>query len=84
MSSLQEVLSCFICQLGNGAAHLQELGFGLAYQFHEDFTLSSALAAKATHDLLQLFFKVLCLALQRGGSGGALLGDVRDELEDFF
>jgi hypothetical protein len=60
------------------------LCFGLAHQFHEDFALSPALAAKATHDLLEVFFEASGLGLQRGGSGGALLGNVPNELEDFF
>jgi hypothetical protein len=52
----------------------------LAYKLHEDFALTSALAAKAAHDFLQVVLELLGLALQRGRSGDA----ERDELEDFF
>jgi hypothetical protein len=84
MGGRQEGLLCLVRQLGNGAAHLQKLCFGLAHQFHDDFALSPALAAKATPALLAVFFEASGLGLQRGGSGGALLGNVLNELEDFF
>lgn len=84
MGGLVESLLCFLRELSNSAADLQELRFGVAYQFHEDFALPSALAAKVAHDLLQVVLKLLGLRLERGDSCGALLGDVVDEVEDFF
>ena len=71
-------------QRGDGAAHLQQLCFRLAHQLHEDFALPPALSAKAAHDFLQVVLDRVRLGRQRGGSLGALLRDVVNEVEDFF
>jgi hypothetical protein len=68
----------------NGHPKLQKLRFGLAHQLHEDFALPPALAAKAVHDLLEVLLEGVGMGLQRCGARGALLRNVRDEVEDFF
>jgi hypothetical protein len=81
---LVEALLCLLGKRGQGLPQLQQLLFGLADQFHEHFALPPALAAKAAHDLLQLRLEVKGLGLPRCGSGGALLHEGPNELEDFF
>jgi hypothetical protein len=80
MGRCLEGLVRLLHQRGDGAATFSQLRFGLAHQLHEDFALTSALAAKAAHDFLQVVLELLGLALQRGRSGDA----GRDELEDCF
>ena len=46
----------------DGLAECQELSFSLAHQGHEDTALPPALAAKTTHDLLQLLLEIVDLA----------------------
>jgi hypothetical protein len=62
-----------------GLAKRKELLFRLAHQLHEDVTLTSTAAAKGAHDFFQRMLEALGLALKRGGSAAALLGDVVDE-----
>ena len=63
MGGLVEGLLCFLRELSDGAADLQELPCGVAYQFHEDLALPPALATKAAHDLLEGVLKLLGLRL---------------------
>ena len=63
MGGLLEGLLRFLCQSGNGTADLQQLRFGVAHQFHEDVALSTALAPKAAHDLLQVVLQLRGLRL---------------------
>lgn len=63
----------------DGLAKRKELLFRLAHQLHEDVPLTSTAAAKGPHDFCQRMLEVLGLALQRGSSAAALLGDVVDE-----
>jgi hypothetical protein len=44
-----------------GLAKGEELSFSLAHQGHEDTALPPALAAKTTHDLLQLLLEIVGL-----------------------
>jgi hypothetical protein len=48
----------------------------VTHQLDEYFALSTALAAKAAHDLVQVVLQLRGLRLQRGGAGGVLLRDV--------
>src|SRR6266511_1325056 len=63
---------------------VEQLFFGLAYQLHKHFPLAPALATETTHNLLQISLEVNDLGFQRFALRGALLEDVRDDLEDFF
>ena len=69
---------------GDGLAKLQELLLSVAYQFHKDVPLPSALAAKAPHDFCQLLVEGLGLTHEARGLAAALLRDVFDELQCFF
>lgn len=64
----------------------QQMAFGLTHDFDEDSTLSPALAAKATHGLLEVAHEHLALGSQHPNLGwtGYDLCDVMDDLEDFF
>lgn len=68
----------------DGAADLQQLRFGVAYELHEDFALPAALAAKAAHDFAEVVLERSGLGRQGSGACGTLLREVVDELEDFF
>ena len=68
----------------NGTAQVQQVLFGLAHQRDEDFALAPALAAKATHHLLEVLAQLMYLVCQRGGGESALPGDPLDEVEAFF
>jgi hypothetical protein len=63
---------------------LKQMLFGLPHQRNKDFPLAPALPPKAAHDLVEVVLKRVRLCLQGCGAGGALLGEVGDELEDFF
>jgi hypothetical protein len=65
-------------------AHLQQAGLGLAHQRDQHVPHAPALAAEAAHPLPEVLLEVLRLRLQRRALSGALLGDGRDDLEDFF
>src|SRR5918992_1190810 len=66
------------------ASTLQQLRLGLAYQRHKHFSHPSTLPADAAHHLLEVVLQVLRVRLQRRALGGALRGDGRGHLEDFF
>ena len=68
----------------DGLAKLQELLFSVAYQFHEDVPVSSALATKAPHDFFHLLVESVGLALQLRGPAAAPLDDLFNHLEGFF
>jgi len=57
---------------------------GFAHQFDEDFPLTSALAAKAAHGLVQVLAQFLRLLTQGLGRRGALACDRLDEAQAFF
>jgi hypothetical protein len=80
---VQELLS-LVPKVGDGLAKLQELLLRVAYQFHKDVPLPSALAAKAPHDFFQLLVEGLGLPREARGVAAALLRDVFDELQGFF
>jgi hypothetical protein len=63
----------------DGRTEGQELAFSVAYQLDEDVPLPSTAAAKTTHDLLQCLREVAGLALELGGPGATLRGDVVNE-----
>ena len=84
MGRAVDAVLCGLGQGGNGATTLSQRLFRVAYQRHEDFALPPALAAKATHDLLEILVERTGLRCQRGGSRGTLRGALLDELEDFF
>jgi len=76
-----------LCLLGperNGTAQLQQVLCGLAHQRDQDFALAPALAAKATHDLVQGLVEFLSGVLQSRGRERALLADPLDEVQHFF
>ena len=79
-----EEIGRFLCPGLNATAHVQQVLFGLAHQFDEDFALAPALPAKATHDLLQVLAQLMRLVCQCGGGESALPGDPLDELQAFF
>src|SRR5215475_1208085 len=62
----------------------QQLLFRLAHQRHKHLPLAPALPPKAAHNLGEVVVELLCLPLQRRARDGAVLGEVRDNLEDFF
>src|SRR5262249_1033509 len=62
---------------------VEQLFFGLAYQLHKHFPLAPTLATETTHDLLQVSLELDDLGFQRFAFRGALLEDMRDDLEDF-
>src|SRR5712691_3181558 len=63
---------------------LKQVLFRLAHQCHEHFALAAALPAEAAHNLPEVVVELVRLGLQRRALGGAVVGDVRDDLEDFF
>jgi hypothetical protein len=65
-------------------AKCQEPPFGVAHQGHEDPALSPALAAKTTHDLVDLLLQAVGLGPQLGGLAAASPGDAVDEFKGFF
>jgi hypothetical protein len=69
---------------GDGLAKLQELVFRLAHQFHEDVTVPSALAAKASHDFFQLLVEAMGLVRELRGPAAAPRGEACNQLERFF
>jgi hypothetical protein len=73
-----------VCQGLDVVPDLEQVLFGLSHQRHKDFPLAPALSTKAAHDLVEVVLKCGGLCLQGRGAGRALLGDVDDELEDFF
>src|SRR5713226_1020392 len=71
-------------QLHHRLPALQQLRFRLAHHAPKPFALAPALAAKAAHDLGEVVLEVLRLGLQRRACGRARIGEVRDDLADFF
>jgi hypothetical protein len=69
---------------GEGLAKLQELVFRVAHQFHEDVTVPSALAAKASHDFFQLLVEAMSLVRELRGPAAAPRCDTCNQLEHFF
>jgi hypothetical protein len=63
----------------DGLTEGQEVAFSVAYQLDEDVPLPSTAAAKTTPDLLQGLREVAGLALELGGPGATLRGDVVNE-----
>jgi hypothetical protein len=72
------------CQRQDLLSPLQQLRLGLAHQRHKHVPHPPALATEAAHHLLEGMLELLGLPLQPCASGGALLGDGYDDLEDFF
>jgi hypothetical protein len=62
MRRLREHLLGLLRQGLNRRAQVQQLRFGLAHPFHEDFALAAALPAEAPHDLVQCLLEVVGLA----------------------
>jgi hypothetical protein len=56
----------------------------LAYNLHEDLSLTTALAAKAPHGPVQVVVQTVRLPCEFKGAAVACVRDVLDELEDFF
>jgi hypothetical protein len=65
---------------GNACTELEELLFGLANQFDEDFTLTPAATAKAAHDFGEVVLEVFNLGLQTCAAATAQRYDASDEL----
>ena len=84
MGRLLEGLVCLLRERGDGAAKCSQLRFGLAHEFHEDFALTSALAAKATHDFGDLLVEAVGLAVQLHSPATAPLSNPFNQLESFF
>ena len=63
---------------------LQQLPLGLAHQHHKHSALAAALAAKAAHNLDEGLLELPGLSFQPLALGGALVGEVGNDLEDFF
>src|SRR5882672_2113233 len=72
------------CQLHHGTPSRQQLRFRLAHHAHKHLALSATLAAKAAHDLGEVLLELLRLGLQRRARDHAVLGEGRNDLEDFF
>ena len=70
--------------MGDGLPQCQELPFGVALELHVDMPLAATAAAKAPHDLRELLFQVLSLALEGRRPAATLLDNVLDECERFF
>ena len=66
---------------GDGLAKLQELLRRLVDPIHEDVTLPSALAAKSSHDFLQLLVEAASFLRELRGPAGAPRGDACNQLE---
>jgi hypothetical protein len=81
---LREKLLGLVPQRGDGLAQLQELLFRVAHQLHEDVSLPSALATKATHAFGEFLVQVLGLVLELRGVASASLRDAGYQLEGFF
>jgi hypothetical protein len=67
-----------------GLAKGEELSCSLAHQGHEDTALPPALAAKTTHDLLQLLLEMVGLEPEAAGPAAASLGSSCDVRKGFF
>ena len=65
-------------------AQLQQLRLRLAYQCHKDLPHPPALPTKAAHHPLEAVLESLGSFLEDRPWGGALRGDGRDDVEDFF
>jgi hypothetical protein len=65
-------------------ANLKKLSLGVSHQLQKHATLPTALASKAPHHLAEITVQGRRLGPQRGCVLGALVGDVLDDLEDFF
>ena len=73
--------------LGQGyhrLTHVTKVSLRLPHQLHKHPALPTALAAKAPHHLAEGSWQGSGLCPQRGCALGALLGDLLDDLEDFF
>jgi hypothetical protein len=68
----------------DGFSQIPQLLFRLAYQFHEDVPLPSALAAKASHDFFQLLVEAMGLVRERRDPAAAPRCDTYNQLERFF
>src|SRR5713226_2799152 len=82
-AAVQALLRC-LGQRKNLMPNFQQVLLGLAYQRHKHLALPAALPAEAAHDLGEVVLELLRLGLQRRALGGALVGEVLDDLENFF
>jgi hypothetical protein len=69
---------------GAGSPQCQAWVCGVPDPLHADAPLASPAAAETPHDLFACLRQASRLALERGGAGAALLGEVGDELEGGF
>jgi hypothetical protein len=65
-------------------SHLQQVRFCLAHQPYKHVPYPPTLATEAAHHLPEVVLELLDLPLEGCVSGGALRGNGRDDLEDFF
>jgi hypothetical protein len=68
----------------NGLPQSSQVPFRFTHQFDEDLALTSALAAKATHDLFQGLTQYLCVLTQGLGRRRAVARDRLDKAKEFF